>query len=71
MVVALTPSRSTMHNLKVFNNSRNRFRANPDHEFPSFLPKEINKIKDPFATNLAMRIERLPVQVLIVFVIVY
>ncbi|XP_074274800.1 alpha/beta hydrolase domain-containing protein VTE7-like [Silene latifolia] len=30
--------------------------------FPSFLPKEIDNIKDPFALNLAKRIERLPVQ---------
>ncbi|XP_021905432.1 uncharacterized protein LOC110820295 isoform X2 [Carica papaya] len=29
--------------------------------FPSFLPKEIEKIKDPFARALARRIERLPV----------
>lgn len=32
-------------------------------EFPSFIPKEIHKIKDPFARNLALRIQRLPVQV--------
>lgn len=31
--------------------------------FPSFLPKEIHNIKDPFARNLASRIERLPVKV--------
>ncbi|KAF8408202.1 hypothetical protein HHK36_007345 [Tetracentron sinense] len=31
--------------------------------FPSFLPKEVERIKDPFARNLAQRIERLPVQV--------
>ncbi|KAL6294841.1 hypothetical protein ACE6H2_002983 [Prunus campanulata] len=30
-------------------------------EFPSFLPKEVEKIKDPFARKLAARIERLPV----------
>uniref|UniRef100_A0A7C8YL29 AB hydrolase-1 domain-containing protein n=1 Tax=Opuntia streptacantha TaxID=393608 RepID=A0A7C8YL29_OPUST len=29
--------------------------------FPSFLPKQIHSIKDPFARNLAVRIERLPV----------
>lgn len=29
--------------------------------FPSFLPKEVERIKDPFARNLAQRIERLPV----------
>ncbi|XP_021672925.2 alpha/beta hydrolase domain-containing protein VTE7 isoform X2 [Hevea brasiliensis] len=31
-------------------------------EFPSFLPKEVEKIKDPFARSLAKRIQRLPVQ---------
>ncbi|XP_043706995.1 protein ABHD14B isoform X5 [Telopea speciosissima] len=30
--------------------------------FPSFLPKEVEEIKDPFARKLAKRIERLPVQ---------
>ena len=34
-----------------------------DNGFPSFLPKEVEKIKDPFARNLARRIKRLPVQV--------
>lgn len=29
--------------------------------FPSFLPKEVENIKDPFARRLATRIERLPV----------
>ncbi|KAJ0038588.1 hypothetical protein Pint_23492 [Pistacia integerrima] len=32
-------------------------------KFPSFLPKEVENIKDPFARKLAARIERLPVQV--------
>ncbi|KAL9262584.1 Alpha/beta hydrolase domain-containing protein [Drosera capensis] len=31
--------------------------------FPSFLPKEVEKIKDPFAVSLARRIERIPVKV--------
>ncbi|XP_030547903.1 uncharacterized hydrolase YugF-like isoform X1 [Rhodamnia argentea] len=31
--------------------------------FPSFLPKEVEKIKDPFARRLARRIERVPVPV--------
>ncbi|KAG6736112.1 hypothetical protein POTOM_061185 [Populus tomentosa] len=34
-----------------------------DAEFPSFLPKEVEKIKDPFARSLAKRIGRLPVQI--------
>ncbi len=33
------------------------------HEFPSFLPKQVENIKDTFARNLATRIERLPVPV--------
>ena len=31
--------------------------------FPSFLPKEVEKIKDPFTRKLATRIERLSVPV--------
>lgn len=30
-------------------------------EFPDFLPKQVENIKDPFARKLASRIERLPV----------
>ncbi|XP_057972353.1 alpha/beta hydrolase domain-containing protein VTE7-like isoform X2 [Malania oleifera] len=30
--------------------------------FPSFLPKEVENIKDPFARAMAQRIQRLPVQ---------
>ncbi|PNX63212.1 alpha/beta fold hydrolase, partial [Trifolium pratense] len=32
-----------------------------DSLFPSFLPKDVNTIKDPFARTLATRIQRLPV----------
>ncbi|XP_073301316.1 alpha/beta hydrolase domain-containing protein VTE7-like isoform X3 [Primulina huaijiensis] len=32
-------------------------------EFPAFLPKEVENIKDQFARNLASRIDRLPVPV--------
>ncbi|XP_044488147.1 uncharacterized protein LOC123212953 isoform X2 [Mangifera indica] len=32
-------------------------------KFPSFLPREVENIKDPFARKLATRIERLTVQV--------
>lgn len=39
-----------------------QFRATAD-VFPSFIPKEVERIKDPFARKLATRIERLPVQV--------
>ncbi|XWS64186.1 hypothetical protein CRYUN_Cryun06bG0164800 [Craigia yunnanensis] len=34
-----------------------------DNKFPSFLPKEMEQIKDPFARKLATRIERLPINV--------
>ncbi|KAG6741813.1 hypothetical protein POTOM_055092 [Populus tomentosa] len=34
-----------------------------DAEFPSFLPKEVEKIKDPFARSLSKRMKRLPVQI--------
>ncbi|XP_022776755.1 uncharacterized protein LOC111318263 [Durio zibethinus] len=34
-----------------------------DDKFPSFLPKQMEQIKDPFARKLANRIERLPVNV--------
>ncbi|KAK4602999.1 hypothetical protein RGQ29_011827 [Quercus rubra] len=37
--------------------------AASDDGFPPFLPKEVEKIKDPFARSLAQRIERLPVKV--------
>lgn len=32
-------------------------------KFPTFLPSDVEKIKDTFALKLAARIERLPVQV--------
>ncbi|KAK9114405.1 hypothetical protein Syun_021202 [Stephania yunnanensis] len=34
-----------------------------ENSFPSFLPNEVHKLKDPFARKLAKRIERIPVQV--------
>ncbi|GAU47542.1 hypothetical protein TSUD_94470 [Trifolium subterraneum] len=37
--------------------------AEADSLFPSFLPKDVNRIKDPFARTLASRIQRLPVSV--------
>ncbi|KAI9170151.1 hypothetical protein LWI28_023349 [Acer negundo] len=39
-----------------------RFKASAE-KFPSFLPKQVDNIKDSFARKLASRIERLPVQV--------
>lgn len=38
--------------------------VNGDGGFPSFLPKEVEKVKDPFARSMAQRIQRLPVQVI-------
>lgn len=44
--------------------SRLRFRAGVSgSEFPPFLPKEVEKIKDPPARELAKRIQRFPVNV--------
>ncbi|KAK6931341.1 Alpha/beta hydrolase fold-1 [Dillenia turbinata] len=42
---------------------RCRFKLSASDTFPSFLPKELERIRDPFARKLASRIERLPVQV--------
>lgn len=45
---------------------RHGFRVRTDGSedgFPSFLPKEVHGIRDPFARKLAARIQRLPVQV--------
>ncbi|OWM89472.1 hypothetical protein CDL15_Pgr024220 [Punica granatum] len=38
-----------------------RFRVSADGEFPPFLPKQVENIRDGFARKLASRIERLPV----------
>ncbi|KAM1296846.1 hypothetical protein ACFX2I_023644 [Malus domestica] len=37
--------------------------AGTNNGFPSFLPKEVEKIKDPYARTLAQRMERLPVPI--------
>ena len=42
---------------------------NGDGFFPSFLPEQVRNVKDPFARTLARRIERLPVQVCISFLL--
>lgn len=41
---------------------RHRFKISAS-EFPAFIPKEMESIKDPFARKLASRIERVPVEV--------
>ncbi|XP_055809939.1 alpha/beta hydrolase domain-containing protein VTE7-like isoform X2 [Solanum dulcamara] len=45
-------------NLKWSNSRRLRIWAG---EFPDFLPKQVEKIKDPYARKLASRIDRIPV----------
>eukprot|EP00262_Sarcandra_glabra_P003525 TRINITY_DN14263_c0_g1_i1.p1 TRINITY_DN14263_c0_g1~~TRINITY_DN14263_c0_g1_i1.p1 ORF type:complete len:368 (+),score=36.70 TRINITY_DN14263_c0_g1_i1:83-1105(+) len=45
-----------------------KFRSSPNSEisingFPSFLPKQVEKIRDPAARKMAKNIERLPVEV--------
>ncbi|CAA0833054.1 alpha/beta-Hydrolases superfamily protein [Striga hermonthica] len=44
----------------VRSNGKHNFRVSAA-EFPAFLPKEVESVKDPFARTLASRIERLPV----------
>ncbi|XP_054808721.1 alpha/beta hydrolase domain-containing protein VTE7-like [Prosopis cineraria] len=38
-----------------------RFFTVVGHGFPSFLPKQVQQVKDPFARSFAMRIQRIPV----------
>lgn len=47
-------------NLKLSNSRRLTIWAGCD--FPDFLPKQVEKIKDPYARKLASRIERIPVR---------
>lgn len=37
------------------------------NEFPSFLPKQVENVKDLFARKMASRIQRLPVEVNIMY----
>ncbi|XP_045816789.1 uncharacterized hydrolase YugF-like isoform X1 [Trifolium pratense] len=51
-----------------FSRRRCTFKLKPftvfaSQSFPSFLPKQIHTVKDPFARKFAMRIQRLPVPV--------
>ncbi|OAY60219.1 uncharacterized hydrolase YugF isoform X2 [Manihot esculenta] len=48
--------------LKMNSNRLKVLAAGSNGEFPPFLPKQVEKIKDPFARSLAKRIQRLPVQ---------
>lgn len=58
-LTALTASTAPTSNWR---SSPRRFRVSADG-FPSFLPKEVEQIKDLPARKLASRIERLPLQV--------
>ena len=49
---------------RVYGNGDGNGNGDVDGVFPSFLPKQVEKIKDPLARSLAQRIQRLPVQVL-------
>ncbi|KAL3643873.1 hypothetical protein CASFOL_011805 [Castilleja foliolosa] len=52
-----------LHQCGPIKSAGTRFSSGGGGAFPSFLPKEVHKIRDPFARNLAQRIQRLPVQV--------
>lgn len=61
---ALSPGATPLGFAPTNNKLRRRsFRVSAAEAFPPFLPKQVEKIKDPFARKLAARIERLPVQV--------
>lgn len=62
-MLTLTPTYSSSSLLKPSNKIkiRRHFKVCANG-FPSFLPKDVENIKDTFARNLAQRIERLPVQ---------
>nr|GEX36927.1 alpha/beta hydrolase fold-1 [Tanacetum cinerariifolium] len=58
----ISASFSPMGMVTTFNRTRLPvFRASGE-VFPTFLPKEVEKIEDPFARKLASRIQRLPVE---------
>ncbi|XP_048501845.1 alpha/beta hydrolase domain-containing protein VTE7 isoform X2 [Beta vulgaris subsp. vulgaris] len=62
-MLTLSPSYASPLPLKL--SKKSKFRTHFHvcaNGFPSFLPKEIDNIKDKFARNLAQRIQRLPVQ---------
>ncbi|XP_021756897.1 uncharacterized protein LOC110721970 [Chenopodium quinoa] len=59
-MLTLTPTYSFPFSAKPLN-IRTHFKVCANG-FPSFLPKQVDNIKDSFARNLAQRIERLPVQ---------
>ncbi|KAJ9549056.1 hypothetical protein OSB04_021599 [Centaurea solstitialis] len=61
MLTSTTISASFSSSMGIFKTSNWRLRASME-VFPSFLPKEVDKIKDPFARKLASRIQRLPVE---------
>ncbi|TYI51574.1 hypothetical protein E1A91_D12G185700v1 [Gossypium mustelinum] len=64
-MLTLTSASSALTLFPECKTQRRRFAisAAADDKFPSFLPKQMEEIKDPFARKLATRIERLPVNV--------
>lgn len=64
-MLTLTSASSALTLFPECKTQRRRFTisAAADDKFPSFLPKQMEEIKDPFARKLATRIERLPVNV--------
>nr|KJB50574.1 hypothetical protein B456_008G177500 [Gossypium raimondii] len=64
-MLTLTSASSALTLFPECKTQRRRFSisAAADYKFPSFLPKQMEEIKDPFARKLATRIERLPVNV--------
>ncbi|TYH39690.1 hypothetical protein ES332_D12G194100v1 [Gossypium tomentosum] len=64
-MLTLTSASSALTLFPECKTQRRRFSisAAADDKFPSFLPKQMEEIKDPFARKLATRIERLPVNV--------
>ncbi|KAL2344630.1 hypothetical protein Fmac_005915 [Flemingia macrophylla] len=63
MLLLLPPHLASQTQLRFPSTLKLKLVSQADDAFPSFLPKEVHTIKDPFARNLAMRIQRLPVSV--------
>ncbi|MBA0862384.1 hypothetical protein Goshw_007781 [Gossypium schwendimanii] len=72
-MLTLTSASSALTLFPECKTQRRRFAisAAADDKFPSFLPKQMEEIKDPFARKLATRIERLPVNVNSLFLIFF
>ncbi|KAL3823978.1 hypothetical protein ACJIZ3_020007 [Penstemon smallii] len=62
MLISFPSGAPSIFGPKKWRNQRPSFKVLAS-EFPAFLPREVENIKDPFARKLASRIVRLPVQV--------